>query len=70
VAALQDKVIIITGAAGAIGGAVAAAVIAQGGTVVASDLKAGGGKLDPLAVTKKLASHRQNPRLGETEEGG
>ena len=36
---LQDKIILITGAAGAIGGAVAAAVQTQGGIAIASDLK-------------------------------
>ena len=38
---LRDKIILITGAGGAIGGAVAAEVKAQGGTVIASDLKSG-----------------------------
>ena len=42
-AGLQDKIVLITGGAGAIGAAVAAAVKAQGGTVVTSDLKAGNG---------------------------
>jgi NAD(P)-dependent dehydrogenase (short-subunit alcohol dehydrogenase family) len=51
VAALQDKIILITGAAGAIGGAIATAAKAQGGTVITSDLKAGGGIDMTLDVT-------------------
>ena len=43
VAGLQDRIVLITGAAGAIGGAVAADVKAQGALVIASDLKAGAG---------------------------
>lgn len=50
-AGLQDKIVLITGAAGAIGGAVAVAVKAQGGTVIASDLKVGGGIDMALDVT-------------------
>jgi NAD(P)-dependent dehydrogenase (short-subunit alcohol dehydrogenase family) len=66
VAALQDKVIIITGAAGAIGGAVAAAVIAQGGTVVASDLKAGGGIDMALDVTSEIDWQRVTAEIAKT----
>jgi 3(or 17)beta-hydroxysteroid dehydrogenase len=45
---LQDKIVLVTGAAGAIGGAVAAAVRSAGGTVIATDVAADGGdtKLD------------------------
>ncbi len=52
-AALQDKIVLITGAGGAIGGAIAAAVRAQGGTVIASDLKAGNGIDEALDVTSE-----------------
>lgn len=50
---LKDKIVLITGAGGAIGGAVAAAVKAQGGTPVASDLKAGAGIDITLDVTSE-----------------
>ncbi len=50
-AGLRDKIVLITGAAGAIGGAVATAVKAQGGAVIASDLKVGGGIDMALDVT-------------------
>lgn len=50
---LKDKIVLITGAGGAIGGAVAAAVKAQGGMPVASDLKAGAGIDITLDVTSE-----------------
>jgi NAD(P)-dependent dehydrogenase (short-subunit alcohol dehydrogenase family) len=50
---LQGKIVLITGAAGAVGGAVAAAVIAAGGQAVASDLKAGAGIDVTLDVTSE-----------------
>lgn len=53
VAALQDKIILITGAGGAIGGAIAMAVKAQGGIVIASDLKPGAGINETLDVTSE-----------------
>jgi 3(or 17)beta-hydroxysteroid dehydrogenase len=40
---LKDKLVLVTGAAGAIGAAVVAAVKAGGGTAIATDLKAGEG---------------------------
>ena len=40
---MPGKVVLVTGAAGAVGGAVCAAIRQAGGTVVASDLKAGAG---------------------------
>ena len=52
-AALQDKIILITGAGGAIGGAIAAAVKAQGGIVIATDLKAGAVVDQALDVTSE-----------------
>lgn len=50
---LKDKIVLITGAAGAIGSAVAASVKAEGGTVIASDLKAGGAIDMALDVTSE-----------------
>jgi NAD(P)-dependent dehydrogenase (short-subunit alcohol dehydrogenase family) len=47
---LTDKIILITGAAGAIGSAVAAAVKSAGGTCLATDLEAGNG-FETLDVT-------------------
>ena len=41
--ALKDKIILVTGAAGAIGGAVVAAVRAAGGTAIATDLAGANG---------------------------
>jgi len=50
---LKDKMVLVTGAAGAIGAAVARAIEAQGGTAIASDL-AGRGKIaHPLDVTSE-----------------
>lgn len=51
---LQGKIILITGAAGAVGGAVAAAVTAAGGKPIASDLKAGAGIAAALDVTSEV----------------
>jgi NAD(P)-dependent dehydrogenase (short-subunit alcohol dehydrogenase family) len=50
---LAGKIILITGAAGAVGGAVAAAVKAAGGIAIASDLKAGTGIDIALDVTSE-----------------
>jgi len=70
VAGLNDKIILITGAAGAIGGAVARAVKGAGGTAVTTDLKAGEGIDSALDVTdetgwQKLAAalEQQHGRL-------
>jgi 3(or 17)beta-hydroxysteroid dehydrogenase len=48
---LSGKLVLITGAAGAVGGAVTEAVKAAGGTALASDLKAGNGVDLALDVT-------------------
>lgn len=48
---LKNKIVLITGAGGAIGGAVAAAVRGAGGTAVATDLAAGSGIDGALDVT-------------------
>src|SRR5438105_4518688 len=50
-AQLDGKIVLITGAAGAIGAAVAAAVEAAGGTAIATDLKVGGRVGHSLDVT-------------------
>jgi NAD(P)-dependent dehydrogenase (short-subunit alcohol dehydrogenase family) len=50
---LKDKIVLVTGAAGAIGGAVVAAVRNAGGTVVASDLAAAKGADAALDVTSE-----------------
>ena len=50
-ARLQDKIVLIAGAAGAIGGAVAAAVAREGGVAIATDLKRGAGIDHLLDVT-------------------
>jgi NAD(P)-dependent dehydrogenase (short-subunit alcohol dehydrogenase family) len=47
---LKDKIVLITGAAGAIGAAVAAAVKRAGGTAIATDLVGGAGIDAPLDV--------------------
>lgn len=53
VAELQGKIILVTGAAGAIGAAVVAAIGAAGGTAIATDLKAGAGTEAALDVTSE-----------------
>jgi 3(or 17)beta-hydroxysteroid dehydrogenase len=63
---LKGKIVLITGAAGAVGGAVAAAVKVAGGTAVASDLKAGGGIELALDVTDEAGWRRA---VAEIERG-
>jgi 3(or 17)beta-hydroxysteroid dehydrogenase len=48
---LKDKIVLVTGAAGAIGGAIAAAIDAEGGTAIRSDLAGRGEMTDTLDVT-------------------
>ena len=50
-ARLQDKIVLITGAAGAVGQAVAAAVKREGGIAIATDLRSGAGIDHVLDVT-------------------
>ena len=50
---LRDKIVLITGAAGALGGAVAAAVQAAGGSAVTSDLPGRPGMAHALDVTSE-----------------
>jgi len=54
---LSDKVVLVTGAAGAIGGAIAEAVRSAGGTVIATDLVASGAT-EPLDVTDEAQWQR------------
>src|SRR6202023_3216802 len=55
---LKDKVILITGAAGAVGSAVAEAVVQAGGLAVASDLAGSAGMDHALDVTSEEDWHR------------
>jgi len=48
---LKDKIVLVTGAAGAIGAAIAAAINAEGGTAIRSDLAGRGEVIDTLDVT-------------------
>ncbi len=48
---LKDKIVLVTGAGGAIGSAVVAAIRGAGGTAIATDLAAGKGADRPLDVT-------------------
>jgi 3(or 17)beta-hydroxysteroid dehydrogenase len=48
---LKDKVVLVTGAAGAIGAAIAQAIDAEGGTAIRSDLVGRGDVADALDVT-------------------
>jgi NAD(P)-dependent dehydrogenase (short-subunit alcohol dehydrogenase family) len=54
---LQGKIVLVTGAAGAIGGAIAQAVRAAAGTVVAADIAAADG-IAPLDVTDETQWQR------------
>jgi NAD(P)-dependent dehydrogenase (short-subunit alcohol dehydrogenase family) len=54
---LQGKIVLVTGAAGAIGGAIAQALRAAGGTVVAADIAAADG-IAPLDVTDEAQWQR------------
>ena len=56
--ALSGKIILVTGAAGSIGAAVAAAVRAEGGTAVTADLKAGAAIDHALDVTDEAQWQR------------
>ena len=50
-AELEGKIVLVTGAAGAIGAAIVSAIRAAGGAAIATDLKAGGGIDHALDVT-------------------
>src|SRR6185437_14826103 len=53
VAELQGKIVLVTGAAGAIGAAIGAGIRAAGGMAITTDLKAGGGIDHALDVTQE-----------------
>jgi 3(or 17)beta-hydroxysteroid dehydrogenase len=55
---LDGKIVLVTGAAGAVGAAVAKAVTAAGDTAIASDLKAGGGVEFAFDVTSEAGWQR------------
>jgi 3(or 17)beta-hydroxysteroid dehydrogenase len=61
---LDGKIVLISGAAGAVGSAVAAAVKASGGTAIGSDLKAGGGIEVALDVTSEADWQRVTGEVG------
>ena len=61
---LRDKVILITGAAGGIGSAVAEAVVRHGGIAVASDLESRPGIDHPLDVTSEADWQRVIDAIG------
>ena len=61
---LRDKVILITGAAGGIGSAVAEAVVRNGGIAIASDLAGRAGIDHPLDVTSEADWQRVVDAIG------
>ena len=65
-ARLQDKVVLVTGAAGAVGQAAAAAVKREGGNAIASDLSERDGIDHALDVTREADWQKV---LGEIERG-
>ena len=63
---LRDKVILITGAAGGIGSAVAEAVVRNGGIAIASDLASRPGIDHPLDVTSEADWQRVIEAIGSS----
>ena len=61
---LRDKVILITGAAGGIGSAIAEAVVRNGGIAIASDLESRPGIDHPLDVTSEADWQRVIGAIG------
>src|ERR1043165_5981536 len=61
---LRDKVILITGAAGGIGSAIAEAVVRNGGIAIASDLESKPGIDHPLDVTSEADWQRVVEAIG------
>src|SRR6266566_8041397 len=61
---LRDKVILITGAAGGIGSAIAEAVVRNGGIAIASDLESRPGIDHPLDVTSEADWQRVVSAIG------
>src|SRR5579872_6476173 len=64
---LADKLVLVTGAAGAIGGAIVAAIEHAGGTAIATDVKAAAG-IAALDVTAEGAWQRVTAGI-ETKYG-
>jgi len=63
---LKDKVVLVTGAAGAIGAAIAQAIDAEGGTAIRSDLAGRGDVRHTLDVTAEGDWHRVAAVIAET----
>ncbi len=63
---LKDKIVLITGAAGSVGKAVADAVTAEGGRAITSDLAGRQGAAHPLDVTQELDWLRVIAEIGRT----
>jgi NAD(P)-dependent dehydrogenase (short-subunit alcohol dehydrogenase family) len=63
---LKDKVVLVTGAAGAIGRAIAQAIDAEGGTAIRSDLAGRGDVRHTLDVTAEGDWHRVAAVIAET----
>jgi 3(or 17)beta-hydroxysteroid dehydrogenase len=63
---LKDKIVLVTGAAGAIGRAIAQAIEAEGGTAIRSDLAGRGNVRHALDVTAESDWHRVAAVIAET----
>lgn len=63
--ALQGKIVLVTGAGGAIGGAIVAAIKAAGGNAIATDLKSGPGIDAALDVTSEADWQRVIADIGK-----
>jgi len=63
---LKDKVVLVTGAAGAIGRAIAQTIEAEGGTAITSDLAGRGNVRHALDVTAESDWHRVTAVIAET----
>jgi NAD(P)-dependent dehydrogenase (short-subunit alcohol dehydrogenase family) len=63
---LKDKVVLVTGAAGAIGRAIAQTIEAEGGTAIRSDLAGRGNVRHALDVTAESDWHRVTAVIAET----
>src|SRR4051794_41537222 len=66
---LRDKVILITGAAGGIGSAIAEAVVRNGGIAIASDPESRPGIDHPLDVTSEADWQRVIAAIGGSAGG-
>ena len=63
---LKDKVVLVTGAAGAIGAAIAQTIEAEGGTAIGSDLAGRGNVRNALDVTAESDWNRVTAVIAET----